>query len=367
MKKILTVMCAFALLFASGCGAGGDKSGFEPTMDASESVVINVNGSWANFEALEAVAADWNVIYPNAEISYSRVDGYNSALYSLVSSDNAPDIVVFGTGDYYENKDLIVENLTDLDKIGMNTEIFDDSVIENSAVDGKLCSLSWGVRAPGFAVNNTLLKSLGLSVPQTHDEFIKVCTVLKEHGYTPIQGCSESFYKLIMKNESDFRIFGSDDSADVRRALSVGAADCGAYFWSEFAAMLDIADAGFTDPTVNDGIADIYEANILHFFKGETPFLCFNTEGFSGMKKRETKSESFSKNPFEYSFVSLPVCSDEPLLCASAFGSLALVENSKNALWAQEFMRFLCSRENINKMAETKGVPSVLGDGGDIL
>ena len=123
-----------------------------------------------------------------------------------------------------------------------------------------LCSLPWGVLATGFVVNTTLLDSLGLSIPQTHEQFDSVCETLVENGYTPIQG----FYEQIMNS-----------------------------------------------------IPDNYEGNILHFFEGETPFLCFSTEGFSGMKKRKSKSEAFMAEPFEYEFVSLPISSDEPVLSES--------------------------------------------------
>lgn len=52
-----------------GCSSKSGSEEFSPSLDKEASVTISVNGSWSNFEALEAVAADWNEIYPNVNIS----------------------------------------------------------------------------------------------------------------------------------------------------------------------------------------------------------------------------------------------------------------------------------------------------------
>ena len=48
--------------------------------------------------------------------------------------------------------------------------------------------------------------------------------------------------------------------------------------------MFELVDNKYIDYNKNEEITDIYEASILYFFEGKTPFLCFDTEGFSGMK-----------------------------------------------------------------------------------
>lgn len=365
MKKVVSVLSAAAVAAGifTGCSSKSGSEEFSPLLDKEASVTISVNGSWSNFEALEAVAADWNEIYPNVNISYSRIDDYYNILETLVDGDAKPDIVVFNPNTYYSGKDKIIENLADLSKAGLDTSIYNDEVLNAITVDDKLCVFAWGVAASGFVVNMDILDSLGLSVPQTHDEFIKVCDTLKENGYTPIQGCTGSIYGNILRNECYYRIFGEKDSDEVINALSTDAEGCGSYFTDEYNAMLDIVKRGYIDTAVNDSITDIYEGSILHFFEGNTPFLCFTTEGFSGMKKRESKSEAFMADPFEYEFVSLPVCGDEKVLTKDTFGGLAVVEGSENEEWAKEFLRFLCCSDEINKMAETKRVPSVLGSG----
>ncbi len=220
--------------------------------------------------------------------------------------------------------------------------------------NGMLSSLPWGVLATGFVVNTTLLDSLGLSIPQTHEQFDSVCETLVEKGYTPIQG----FYEQIMNNDLKYHIVVTDGKESYYDMFAEIKEGCGELFLDEFTAMLEMTEKNFISSEINDSIPDNYKGNILHFFEGETPFLCFSTEGFSGMKKRESKSEAFMAEPFEYEFVSLPISSDEPVLSESFLPGLSVVSGSVGEEWAKEFLRFICSTDELDLMAYTKGVPS---------
>ena len=46
--------------------------------------------------------------------------------------------------------------------------------------------------------------------------------------------------------------------------------------------------------------------------------------------------------------------------CINAESSIPLVSGSREETWAREFMRFLCQEQELNRMAETKGVPGVI-------
>ena len=46
-----------------------------------------------------------------------------------------------------------------------------------------------------------------------------------------------------------------------------------------------------------------YDGSIMAFFEGDVPFYVCNAECVSGMKKRESKSETFHAAPFEYEFL----------------------------------------------------------------
>lgn len=50
-----------------------------------------------------------------------------------------------------------------------------------------------------------------------------------------------------------------------------------------------------------------YDGSIMAFFEGDVPFYVCNAECVSGMKKRESKSETFHAAPFEYEFLYAPL------------------------------------------------------------
>ena len=65
-----------------------------------------------------------------------------------------------------------------------------------------------------------------------------------------------------------------------------------------------LVKSGYTDPALNAAYPDDnYDGSILRFFEGDVPFWVCNTEKVSGMKKRESKSETFKKQPFSYGFI----------------------------------------------------------------
>lgn len=351
----------------SGCSGNGDTtdtsdSGFVPSMDTNAQAVIDVNGSWSNFQALESAAANWNKIYPNVEINYVKIDSYNSMLSKLTSGDSRPEIVMFDLSSYYEEKDSIIGNLTDLSDIGLDLAAVNSSAVSSQTYDGKLCSLPWGVLATGFVANTTLLDSLGLEIPTTHDEMMETFQTLVDNGYTPVQGCTNGFYQNLMNNDMKYKVMHVDDYQALHDSLANVTAGCSSVFADEFTEMLELTEKNYVSAQINDSITDNYEGNILHFFEGNTPFLCFNTEGFSGMKKRESKSEKFTAEPFEYEFVALPICTNEPTLSMGFLPGLSIVSGSENEEWAKEFLRFVCSSE-LNEMAEVKGVPTTAVSG----
>lgn len=368
MKRILHRLAALALSAAllTGCQAAApaassavEASSFTPSLDTSTTTTIEVRGSWSNFEALDAVTADWNEIYPNVSVNYTKVDEYNKHLIDLLDGDDRPDLVVYGINTYYAEKESVKSHLVDLNTLGLDTSVYADGALALSMDGGQMLTLSWGMQTPGFIVNKTLLDSLGIAVPQTHEEFTAACEALRKAGYTPLHGCYINVYSDLLRNDRNLRIAQETDHEALYKKFTNAEPGCGEYFAPEFETLFPLLANGDIDHEANKSVEDIYQSSILYFFEGNVPFFCTNAETVSGMKKRESKSEAFTANPFEYEFVSLPVESETPALSLSALDGLALVSGSKNEEWGAEFLRFLCTDAELNQMAQTKGVPDL--------
>ena len=114
------------------------------------------------------------------------------------------------------------------------------------------------------------------------------------------------------------------------------------------------------DAAVNETYPeDNYDQAILHFFEGDVPFWVCNTEKVSGMKKRETKSEAFQENPFAYTYIYAPMGEKGGYAFREPWFGFSVNKNSENYEYAVEFIRFFAQKDEINKMADIKGIPSV--------
>ncbi|MCR5599093.1 MAG: hypothetical protein K6G19_13070 [Lachnospiraceae bacterium] len=95
-----------------------------------------------------------------------------------------------------------------------------------------------------------------------------------------------------------------------------------------------------------DKIEDNYDAVILRFFEGDIPMMTCSGDTVSGTKKREGRSEAFIAEPFTYAFVPVPMSNE---------GAVFLDMSN-------EFMRFLITSQELNEMAQNKGLMSPTKD-----
>lgn len=85
----------------------------------------------------------------------------------------------------------------------------------------------------------------------------------------------------------------------------------------------------------------------------------------SGMKKRESKSETFSANPFEYEFLYAPLGDKGAYAYQQPWYGFSVNKDSEEKEIAVEFLRFMMQEKEIDEMVSIKGLPSVAENGTD--
>jgi len=377
MKKVLVLFLTAALSAAllAGCGASGAagrtssaadsgsaSAAFSPSLDTSASAQVKIVGRLDNFEALEAVIKDFNAVYPKAAISYAKMDDYASTMPSQVMGGNPPEIFMSFRSQFEANAGLADATL-DLGDLGLDMGILTQGNADACYFGGKLVRVPLALNYQGVAVNTTLLEKEGLAVPTSHADFLNVCGALLDKGYTPLQGFPDTIYPMLFYNELRVRLAREKDSAAVFGALNAGADGSGEYLRKEFELLAEYRDKGYFSAAVNSAIGDSYDKAILHFFEGDTPFLVCSTETFSGMKKRESKSAAFTAKPFGYEFCELPVSDLGATAVVDVWNAFSIAKNSGSVEWAKEFIRFLFTPDELNKIAEVKGLPTAVAAG----
>lgn len=152
-------------------------------------LVINSNQSDpAPRETWTNIINEFEAANPDIEVQLNEYDheGYKSAIRNwLVTSP--PDVVFWFAGNrmkFFVDRGLF-EPVSDVwEDNGMNDTF--RSTRPSMTVEGE----QYGVPATyyqwGIYYNADMFEELGLSEPQTWEEFIEVCETLKQNGYTPI-------------------------------------------------------------------------------------------------------------------------------------------------------------------------------------
>lgn len=364
MKKTTVKTAAVvtaALLSASllsACGKTEETEGFSPRLDTEKASSIDISGFFGNYEALDAVINSFNEIYPNVTFNYEQLGSDRLAEFM----QNSDYIDIFMTTDdnirSSAQEDLYVnEYCADLSAEDIDLSAVTPEMQKGCTVDGKILSIPTGQKLYGMVVNKTLLQNEGLSVPQTYSEFLDTLKALKDKGYTPIQGSSKLLYSYLITNMTA-DLVGND--ADFAAQLSNGDDAAVQKMTAVFSRLKELIDNGYTDTTLNASYPDDnYDQAILNFFEGNVPFWVANSENASGMKKRESKSEKFTAEPFEYSFCFIPMGDSGVYDYREAWYGFSLNKNSDNYDYALEFMRFVATEEQLDTLASVKRVPTV--------
>lgn len=367
MKKILAILllAAMALSLAS-CGAKKEEAAaaFAPRLDANTTATLEIAGFMGNFEALDQAMNAFNEYYPNVTFLYDHNSAYLLSDYLAANENvdifmvNAQNLRREDMADYYAGDWCL-----DLSKEDVDLSAVQPEALANYTVDGALRALPIAMNPCGVVVNRTLLENNGLSMPTSYAELCSAMDALKDKGYVPLQGSDQHLYGELTLNMLMTMLAGDEGA---RTALLAGEDSAVDAVLPVFERLEEIIQRGYTDYALNCTYpVDNYDGAIMAFFEGDVPFYVCTSECFSGMKKRESKSEAYSAAPFKYEFVYAPMGDEGAYAYTEPWYGFSVRRDSQKKDLAVEFLRFLATGEQMNRMASIKGMPSAAVDGAD--
>ena len=362
MRKMLCViLSALLAVISMACAspAGAESAGvFQPRLDTSTSCEITVVGSYSNFEALEAEFDSFNEFYPNVELTYWKPDDYENLLGMVLEGKNAPNIFfsfpwMYGN-DNYRTAFEHMEDLSDPD-LGLDLECIRPNLLRYDA-DGQLLTVPVFARNYGMLVNNDLFEKEGLQVPTTWEELLAACQVFLSKGFaSPMMGYSAGpsscLMSILVYPEVVAALADDPEALQAANGMNPSAGEC---MRRSLESMMQLIESGYINLDQCSGISDNYTQVILRFFEGDVPMMICTGDTVSGTGKRESQSEAFSANPFTYTFVPIPLSEDGGYFIDSPSIEFSVNKTCDNLDMTNEFMRFLISREELNKMALAK-------------
>ena len=360
MKKMLCVILgALLAIVPTACiSRAKAESAFQPRLDTDTSCQITVIGSYSNFEALETEFDRFNEFYPDVEMSYWKPDDYNNLLGTVLESSNAPNIFfsyqwMCGNEKYQQVYDHM-EDLSD-PQLGLDLDCLRTGLL-NLDADGHLLMVPVFARNYGMLVNNDLFAKEGLQVPATWEELLAVCEAFLSKGYaSPMMGYSAGSSGCLMNILVYPEVVAAlSDNPEALQAANEMDPSAGAYMRPALEAMMQLIGNGYINLEKCDEISDNYTQVILRFFEGDVPMMICTGDTVSGTGKRESQSEAFSKTPFSYSFTPIPLSEAGGYFIDSPSIQFSVNKTCDNLDMTNEFMRFLVSRQELNRMASSK-------------
>ena len=315
---------------------------------------------------MEAEFDRFNEYYPNVELMNTKIDDYNNMIGTVLNGNDAPDIYVnyswmYGRDQYKDSIDH-AEDLAD-PKLGLDLECIRSNIILNTD-DNTLPMVPVFSNTYGMLVNNSLFEKEGLSVPTTYKELVDVCEKFRNKGYeNPMMGFSReettSLFTITIYPFFCETVTGDTEAVDKLNRLDPSA---GEYLRPSLEKMVQFMNDGCVDLNECDKIENNYDAVILRFFEGDVPMMTCSGDTVSGTKKRESRSDAFIANPFDYAFVPIPVSDEGAYFLDMPNLQFSVNRNSKSKDIANEFMRFLITPGELNEMTKNKGLVSPTKD-----
>ena len=362
MKRLLCTILAVLLAIVPAVWisqARAESAGiFQPRLDTDISCEITVIGSYSNFEALEAEFECFNEFYPNVELTYLKPDDYNNLLGTVLESKNPPNIF-FSFPWMYGNEKYrtAFEHMEDLSdpQLGLDLGCIRPNLLRSDA-NGQLLTIPVFTRNYGMLVNNDLFEKEGLRVPNTWSELLTVCEAFLSKGYTsPMMGYtadpSSCLMSILVYPEVVAALADNPEMLQAANEMDPIAGEC---MRQSLESMMRLIGNGYINLDKCNEIGDNYTEVILRFFEGDVPMMICMADTVSGTAKRESQSEAFSTAPFTYSFAPIPLSEAGGYFIDSPSVEFSVNKTCDNLDMTNEFMRFLISREELNKMALVK-------------
>ena len=361
IKKIL--VCASSIGMAvsfSACGSTSEESAeFSPSLSTDTTCSIKVAGSYSNFESLESEFERFYEYYPNVSLNYVYLDDYDNTITSALISDEAPDIYVTATWMLDDAKmKPVFDNAEILSDPALNINL--DCIRKGARwtmENGDVIMLPIFTRSYGMLVNMDLFEKNGLEVPENYSELVDACDKLRAAGYeTPIMGANGTtvagmYYAFAFPFFCD-NVINNPDSVEALNSMDPSA---GEMMRPALEMIQTFVDEGYLNPALcSEEIEDDYNAVIMRFFEGDVPMMLGSGDMVSGTLKRESKSEAFQAEPFNYRFFVVPIGDDGGYFLDSVNLFFSVNKNSSNLDMTNEFIRFLMREKELGNMAAIK-------------
>ena len=226
LKRIMALLLSMAVTVGAlaGCGGSGNNDGSNAQTSQEESTSDkSADTESAGSDETSSAGGTiefWNDKMANTEqtsldtmigaiqtasgytldmIPYPDTASYQTAMQQTIRDAKAPGLFTWWSGPQLQTlvENGLVEDLTDVWENSIFSAGVSEGVADAFTFDGKIYAAPWSVLYNVVIYNKSVFDQYGLKEPQTFDEFLQLCDVLKSNGVAPIALKSDSWAGFI--------------------------------------------------------------------------------------------------------------------------------------------------------------------------
>lgn len=193
-KRFMSAALCLCLLGTTlaGCSTAQTESKkTEPQTDGKTKIRMTY---WNSEETVQSLLTYLKTAVPDVEIEFQFIDNsnYDTIVDTQLSAGEGPDIICEAPDAALKHAKL--GYLADLSQLG---GLYSDAGTSIYSYSDKLYALPGISWFEGIYFNKTLFTENGIELPKTFDEFIAVCTQLKDKGIKPLAAGLKSWEPML--------------------------------------------------------------------------------------------------------------------------------------------------------------------------
>lgn len=338
MKRCVPVMCLamMAVTMLASCSARPDPNQNVVITEEKEQRLVNLFSPMEktdpDAENMARSAADTTIAMAEEKLGVTvayrtyTAEDYQDKTYDDITLDRARNHM---DDIYLLNPDTVLtlgaeDLLMDLSELDCAKNLRDVVKTANT-VNGKLVAIPQEVVAYGLFINKDIFDRYHLTMPETPEDFLECCRVLKENGFeTPI-GANRWWLETFVLAQAYADLYNGGNTEAEIAALNSGEAKYSDYMRSGFEFLQKLIDRGYIDAE-KAYVSEAIEAEGPDFLAGKTPIVM----AYWGAANTET---AYGKTDFNLQVIGFPSSRGQmPVMPMTGFAVGANAEHAEDAM-----------------------------------
>jgi raffinose/stachyose/melibiose transport system substrate-binding protein len=345
-KTISILLCLLMITTAAAFAAGNKESGTA----AKQQEIVTIEFFQGKPEAVDtfnALIDKFEQEYPHIKVTQVNVPDSEKVLTTRIAIDDIPDIfnayVVQPSFKFLTDEGYVMD-LTDKQFL----RNVNPGILETAKYDGKAFAFPLALNTFGVFYNVEIFDRLGLSVPETWDEFMGLCTTLESRDITPIVLTDKETWTLRQQGGVIEGMLIGDQQAYFSQITS-GAKKPSELMYPRIAQKMLELRTHAQDQTLGTD----YGQGISNFANGQAAMFINGIWAIASITKA---------NPdLQYDMFPLPAEKKEDTTILSGIDvALAVSETTEHPEEVLTFLEFLSQVENAQLYSDLDGAPSAI-------